>query len=172
MSFWVPSVFFVKKMGEIYSTASGVHSTTTSFSRSLFNSSWIKGWFLGISNPEHPTRKGHSSNASFIPWTVWSSSWSEVIFSQAEIFWDRHPAIKWLMHWYRYSLCQGRYSRNILTMNAYFLNICVTSCWWYIWCCWMAVLDADGPFYGPGSLNNEKQKIWCQHHYLCTQKNA
>ena len=145
---------------------------TTPFSRSLFTSSWITGWFLGISNPEHFPCKGLSSNSSFIPWTVWNTSWSEVIFSQAEICWGRHPALKCLMHWYRYSLYWGKNSRNIPTLYAHFLNTCVTFCWWYIWCCWMTVLNAGGSFCGPGNLKDGKQKTWHEHHHLCTQKNA
>ena len=34
----------------------------------------------------------------------------------------------------------------------------------------MAVLDADGPFCNPGSLNNEKQKVWHQHRYCVPKK--
>lgn len=48
MSLWVPPVFSLKKMSELYSTSSRSHSTTTPFLKSLFTSFWIKGWFLGV----------------------------------------------------------------------------------------------------------------------------
>ena len=131
-----------------------------------------KADFLGISNLEHPPCIGLSLNSRFIPWTVGSAFWSEVISTKAEICWDRHPALKCLMHWHRYSLYRERKSRNMLTLDAHFLNTCVTFCWWCIWCCWMTVLDAGGSFCGPGSLKNGKQKTWHQHHHLCTQNNV
>ena len=115
-------------MGEIYSTAS---CTTINFWRSLFTSSWIRGWFLGIANPEHPTCKGLSSNSSFVPWTIFSTSWSEVISFQKEICWDRHPPLKYLIHWYKYYLYGEMNSRNILTLDAHFFNIC----WWHVCVC-------------------------------------
>ena len=74
------------------------------------------------------------------------------------------------MHWYRYSLYQGRNSRNILPLDAHFLNSCVTSCWWHILWCRITVLNAGGFFCGPGTLKNGKQKAWHQHHYLCIPK--
>ena len=70
--------------------------------------------------------KGLSSNSNFIYWAVWSTFWSEVITSRVEICWDRHLALKYLMHWYTYSLYQWRTSRNKLTLDAHFLNTCVT----------------------------------------------
>ena len=115
-------------MGEIYSTAS---CTTITFWRSLFTSSWIRGWFLGIANPEHPTCKGLSSNSSFVPWTIFSTSWSEMISFQKEICWDRHPPLKYLIHWYKYYLYGEMNSRNILTLDAHFFNIC----WWHVYVC-------------------------------------
>ena len=123
-------------------------------------SSWIKGWFLGLSNLEHPTCKRLFPSSSFITLTVWP---------QAEISWDRRPVLC-LTHWYRYSLHRGKNSRNILTLDVHFLNTFVTSCWWHIWCRWMTVFDVGGSFCDRGSLKNGKQKNWYQHHYLCTQR--
>ena len=111
---------------------------------------WIIGWFLGIANSEYSPCRVLYSISSFIPWTAWNVSSSEVIFFQAERYWDRHPALKCLMSWYRFLLYRGSNSRNILTLDAYFLNTCVTSCWWHFWRCWMTALNAGGSFCRPG----------------------
>ena len=52
---------------------------------------------------------------------------------QAKTCWHRHPALNSLIHWYRYSLYRwyryslyrGRNSRNILTLDAHFLQLIV-----------------------------------------------
>ena len=46
MNLWVPSVFCLKKMGEIYSTGSCSHSTTTPFLRSYLPPLESKADFL------------------------------------------------------------------------------------------------------------------------------
>ena len=160
-------------MDEIYSTALFSHSTATPFLRSLFNPLFnlTKIWFLGILNPKHPKCKGFSSNSSFILWIFWSTSWSEVIAFQAKICWNRHQALKWLIHRYIFSLYWGRNSRNILTWDVHFLNTCTTSCWWHVWfCCMTVILDEDDSFCGSGNLKSGKQKTRLKHQYWCTQK--
>ena len=156
----ISSVFFLKKMGEIYSTASFSHSTAIPFLRGLSSSFRTKGWFLGISNPEHTTWNRLTWNSGLIPWTVWSFYWSGLISFQAEICWDRYPVLKCPINWYRYSLYWGRNSRNILTSDEHILKTCTTSCGWHIWCiCMTFVFGAGGSFCHPGNWEAESLSL-------------
>ena len=107
----------------------------------MFPSSWIKSWLLGISNAKHSTLKGLSSNSSFISWIFWSTSWSAVIYFEAEKCLDTNSALKCRKHWYIHFVYCGGNSVNIITSDALFLNTYATSCWWHTWCSWMIFLS-------------------------------